>query len=393
MRLAVVGVTGAVGTAILHILDERDLAISELVPVATARSAGRSITHRGRQLEVRGISPEVFEGVDIALFDTPDEASAEWAPIAAEKGAVVVDNSATWRLAPDVPLVVPEVNPEAVFDRPRGIIASPNCTMLTLILALAPLHRHARLRRAIVSSYQSASGAGKAGIDELWSQVERTARAREKVVAGLGRDVLPTGTVFPHPLAMNVVPRIGSVAASGYTGEEEKLRDETRKVLVLPGLPLTATCVRVPTVIGHGVAVHAEFERSIDAHEARAILADAPGVELRDDAANGVMPTPLEAAGRDPVYVGRIRQDPHDPRAIEWFAVTDNLRKGAALNTVQIAELLSGAVPAPVSGGSVMGGQPIDSTHCLRQAGASNGLLKYSVTRASFPSRSSATPT
>ncbi|CAN5733195.1 aspartate-semialdehyde dehydrogenase [soil metagenome] len=340
MKLAVVGATGAVGTAILRILDERDLAISELVPVATARSAGRLITHRGRDLEVRAISREVFEGVEMALFDTPDEASAEWVPIAAASGAVVGDNSAAWRLAADVPLVVPEVNPEAVLDRPRGIIASPNCTMLTLVVPLAPLHRHAGLRRVIVSSYQSASGAGKAGIDELWAQVASAAGAKDAVVAGLGRDVLESGTVFPQPLAMNVVPRIGSVAASGYTGEEEKLRDETRKVLALPELPLTATCVRVPTVIGHGVAVHAEFEREVGADEARAILADAAGVELRDDAANGVMPTPLEAAGRDPVYVGRIRQDPHDRHTLEWFAVTDNLRKGAALNTVQIAELL-----------------------------------------------------
>lgn len=344
MKLAVVGATGAVGTEILHILDECEpfgSAINELVPVATARSAGRMIPHRGWEVEVRAISPEVFDGVDIALFDTPDEASLEWALVAAARGAVVVDNSAAWRLAPDVPLVVPEVNPEAAFVRPRGIIASPNCTMLTLVVPLFPLHRRAGLRRAIISSYQSASGAGKAGVDELWTQIARAAVEHDAIVAGRGRDVLEAGTAFAHPLAMNVVPRIGSVAESGYTGEEEKLRDETRKVLGLADLALTATCVRVPTVIGHGVAVHAEFEEAVDPEEAREILADAAGVELRDDAANGVMPTPLEAAGRDAVYVGRIRGDPHDPRALEWFAVTDNLRKGAALNTIQIAELVA----------------------------------------------------
>ncbi len=340
MRVVVVGATGAVGTEMLTILEERDFPADELIAVASQRSAGRRLPYKGEGIEVVALSEEVFDDAQIALFDVPDEISGQWAPVAAERDAVAVDNSAAFRMNESVPLVVPEVNSAAVADHPLGIIASPNCTMLTLVVPLAPLHRHAGLRRVIVSSYQSASGAGIAGIDELWAQVASAAGAKDAVVAGLGRDVLGSGTVFPQPLAMNVVPRIGSVAASGYTGEEEKLRDETRKVLALPELALTATCVRVPTVIGHGVAVHAEFEREVDADEARAILADAAGVELRDDTANGIMPTPLEAAGRDPVYVGRIRQDPHDPHSLEWFAVTDNLRKGAALNTVQIAELL-----------------------------------------------------
>lgn len=350
MRLAVVGATGAVGSHMLEILGEGRLRITELIPIATARSAGRTIRYGDREATVRAISAEAFDGVDVALFDVPDEASREWAPVAAAQGAIVIDNSAAWRMEPDVPLVVPEVNPGAVTDRPRGIIASPNCTMLTLVVPLAPLHEQAGLRRVIISSYQAASGAGNAGVQELWAQTEQVAGAPEQVVAGRARDVLAPGHAFPHPLAMNVIPRIGSVGANGYTGEEQKLGDETRKVLGLPDLPVTATCVRVPTVVGHGVSVHAEFADALTADEARDILGRAPGVELRDDAENGIMPTPLEAAGRDAVFVGRIRQDPHDPRAIEWFAVTDNLRKGAALNTVQIAELLSGT-------------QAIDSTH------------------------------
>ncbi len=347
-----VGATGAVGSVIMAILDERDLAISELVPVATARSAGSTLSHRENQVTVRLLEADVFDGADIALFDVPDEVSQEWAPIAAAHGATVIDNSAAWRMAPDVPLVVPEVNPQAVLSPPRGIIASPNCTMLTVVVPLAPLHRQAGVRRVIVSSYQAASGAGKSGVDELWTQVQQAAEAPEGVVtAGRGRDVLRAGTTFAHPLALNLIPRIGSMQADGYTSEEVKLGEETRKVLALPDLPVSATCVRVPTMLGHGVSVHAEFERPIDVEEARRILAAAPGVELRDDTAAHVYPTPLEAAGRDSVFVGRIRQDPHDPSALEWFAVTDNLRKGAALNTIQIAEL----VASSTAGGQAAG--------------------------------------
>ena len=344
MKLAVVGATGAVGREIMRILEERDLGITELVPVATARSAGRMLTHRGREVAVVAIGPESFDGVDVAIFDTPDEASLEWAPIAAERGAVVVDNSAAWRMDPDVPLVVPEINPEAARDRPKGIIASPNCTMLTLVMPLGPLHRRADVRRVIMSSYQAASGAGQAGADELVEQTAVVAREPDLVGAGLGREVISRGQVFAHPLAMNVIPQIGSVRTNGYTAEEVKVGEETRKVLGLPDLRVTATCVRVPTVIGHAVSVHAEFDRAISPDEARAILREAPGVEVVDDTAAGIYPTPLEAAGRDPCFVGRIRQDPEDDHALEWFSVTDNLRKGAALNTIQIAELFVAGV-------------------------------------------------
>ena len=339
MKVAVVGATGMVGSEILRILEERELGITELLPIATARSAGQVLTHRGHPVSVVEISPGSFDGVDVALFDTPDHASVEWAPVAAARGAVVVDNSAAWRMDPDVPLVVPEINPEAAQHRPKGIIASPNCTMLTLVVPLAAMHRQAGVRRVIMSSYQAASGAGKAGADELVEQLGVAAQQLETVGAGLGRDVVPRGRVFAHPLAVNVIPQIGSVHADGFTGEEVKVAEEMRKVLGLPGLRLTATCVRVPTLVGHAVSVHAEFERAISPDEAREILSEAPGVELQDDTAAGIYPTPLEAAGRDACYVGRIRQDPEDDHALEWFSVTDNLRKGAALNAIQIAEL------------------------------------------------------
>ena len=340
MRLVVVGATGAVGSEILAVLNESDWPVDELVPVATARSAGRRLPFRGGEVEVVALGEDVFAGADIALFDVPDDVSEQWAPIAVSKGAVVVDNSAAWRMHPEVPLIVPEANPDAVHDRPRGIIASPNCTMLALIVPVAALHRAAGLRRLILSSYQAASGAGKGGTNELFDQLQQAVKDPENVTAGLGRDVLEPGEVFPHPLALNVIPQIGSVRDNGYTGEELKVGDETRKVLGLPDLPVTATCVRVPTVIGHGVSVHAEFDRAIAVDEVRNVLLGAPGVEVMDDTANAVYPTPLHAAGRDPSYVGRIRADLNDPNAINFFCVADNLRKGAALNTVQIAQLI-----------------------------------------------------
>jgi len=340
VRLVVVGATGAVGSEILAILNDSDWPVHELVPVATARSVGRRLPFRGTEVEVVALNEDVFDGADLALFDVPDDVSEQWAPIAVSKGAVVVDNSAAWRMHPEVPLVVPEANPGAVHNRPRGIIASPNCTMLALVVPVAALHRAAGLRRLILSSYQAASGAGKGGTDELFDQLQQAVKDPENVTAGLGRDVLEPGEVFPHPLALNVIPQVGSVRDNGYTGEELKVGDETRKVLGLPDLPVTATCVRVPTVIGHGVSVHAEFDRPIAVDEARDVLFGAPGVEVMDDTANSVYPTPLHAAGRDPSYVGRIRADLNDPNAINFFCVADNLRKGAALNTVQIAQLL-----------------------------------------------------
>ena len=340
MRIAVVGATGAVGGEILLILEERAFPVDDLVPVASARSAGRLLSWRGGHAEVQELGADVFEDVDVALFDVPDDVSREWAPIAAERGATVVDNSAAWRMDPDVPLVVPEINAAAVASRPKGIIASPNCTTLAMVVPIAALHAIAGLERLVLASYQAASGSGKPGIDELWDQSERVAKEADAVRSGLARDVLEAGETFAHPIAMNVIPQCGSMKDDGYTSEELKLCDETRKIMSLPDLRVSATCVRVPVVVGHGVAVHAEFSAPIDPATARRALAAAPGVELVDDPSAGVYPTPLEAAGRDACYVGRIRQDRFDPRALEMFCVADNLRKGAALNTVQIAELL-----------------------------------------------------
>jgi aspartate-semialdehyde dehydrogenase len=340
MRLVLVGATGAVGTEIMRILEERDFPVDELVPVASPRSVGRKLDFKGAQVEVRGLDTDVFQDGDLALFDVDDPLAAEWAPIAAERGAVVVDNSAAWRMDPEVPLVVPEINPEAALTRPKGIIASPNCTTLAMVVPLAALHREVSVERLIVASYQAASGSGKAGTDELMDQTQRAVKDLDPVSEGLAREVLTAGSVFPHPLALNVVPWCGSLKEDGYTSEELKLCFETRKIMGLPDLRVTATCVRVPVVTGHGVAVHAEFAGPITPDDARKILSGAPGVELQDDVGSEVYPTPLAAAGNDPCYVGRIRQDMFDPNALEFFCVADNLRKGAALNTVQIAELL-----------------------------------------------------
>ncbi len=341
MRVALVGATGAVGTQMLRILEERDFPLDELIPVASPRSAGRRLPFRDRTIEVVALDEEVFVDIDVAFFDVPDEVSAAWAPIAADQGAVVVDKSAAWRMDDRVPLVVPEVNPGDAQNRPLNIISSPNCTTLALVVPLDALHRRYGLNRLILASYQAASGSGVPGIDELWDQTGIVAKETDKVRDGLARDVLEGGDTFRHPLAMNVIPQCGSVKQDGFTSEELKLCYETRKIMGLPDLRATATCVRVPVVVGHGVSVHAEFDAPVSADEARTVLADAAGVEVLDDPAASVYPTPLIAAGQDPCYVGRIRQDPFDPHALELFCVADNLRKGAALNTVQVAELLT----------------------------------------------------
>lgn len=342
MRVVVVGATGAVGTEILRILEQRSFPLDELVPVATPRSAGRKLTFDGDAVEVRALGEDVFDAADIALFDVPDDVAREWGPVATATGAVVVDNSAAFRLDDDVPLVVPEINPDAVSVRPKGIVASPNCTTLSMVLPLAALHEGSTVERVIVASYQAASGAGKPGVDELWDQTERIAKEPDLAREGLARDVLEGGDTFVHPIAMNVVPRCGSMKEDGYTSEEIKLCRETRKIMGLPALEVTATCVRVPVMVGHGVAVHARFARPVTVDGARRALSSFPGIELVDDPEEDLYPTPLHAAGRDEVFVGRIRIDPFDDRSLTFFSVTDNLRKGAALNTVQVAELLAG---------------------------------------------------
>ena len=306
--LAVVGATGAVGTVMCELLSSRKNVWGEIRLIASPRSAGRKIVVRGEELTVVPLAPEAFEGVDVAMFDVPDEVSAEWAPIAAKHGAVAVDNSGAFRMDPDVPLVVPEINPELVL-----------------------------------ASYQAVSGAGKIGIDTLLDQMERITGDRNlgsrsgNVRQAVGDDLGP----FPAPLVLNVVPWAGSLKDAGWSSEELKMRNESRKILGLPDLKVSATCVRVPVVTGHSVAMHAVFGAEVDAEGAREVLRHAPGVILVDDPAAGEFPMPIDAVGTDPSWVGRIRRALDDPRALDLFVTGDNLRKGAALNTAQIAELLA----------------------------------------------------
>ena len=340
--LAVVGATGAVGTVMLDLLSTRDDVWGEISLVASARSAGRQLRVRGRQTEVQALSADVFDGVDVAMFDVPDEVSAQWAPIAAARGAVVVDNSGAFRMDPDVPLVVPEVNPQMAAERPKGIIANPNCTTLSLIVTMAALHRAYGLQEMVVASYQAASGAGQAGIDTLYAQQDKVAGTRVLGQrAGDLRAVVGDLGPFPAPLALNVVPWAGSIKPDGWSSEELKVRNESRKILGLPNLRVHATCVRVPVVTTHSVAVHAQFEREVTRKGAQRVLDAAPGVVLNDDPEKAEFPTPADVVGTDPTWVGRVRASLDDPHAIELFVCGDNLRKGAALNTAQVAELVA----------------------------------------------------
>jgi aspartate-semialdehyde dehydrogenase len=344
--LAVVGATGSVGTVMLELLSSRRNVWGEIRLIATARSAGKMLTCRGEQLVVRELTPEAFDGVDVAMFDVPDDVSAQWAPVAVARGAIVVDNSSAFRMDPEVPLVVPEVNREVAAYRPRGIVSSANCTTAAMIMAVAPLHYEYGLRELVLASYQSASGAGQYGIDTLHDQLTKVAGDRllgsrpGNVRQAVGDDLGP----FPAPLALNVVPWSGQLADLGWSSEELKLRNESRKILGIPALKVAATCVRVPVVTGHSVAVHAVFASEVTADGARQVLRNAPGVILVDDPEAGEFPMPIDAVGTDPSWVGRIRRAMDDPRALSLFVTGDNMRKGAALNTVQIAELIAAEI-------------------------------------------------
>lgn len=337
LRVGVVGATGAVGRETLRILEARRFPASEIRLFASAGSVGKRIGSR----VVQPVRADAFRDLEIIIFDTPDEVAREWVPKAAAAGALVIDKSAAFRQEPDVPLVIPEVNADALRRIPRRIIANPNCTVAAFAVPLAPLHKAAILKRVIACSYQSVSGAGQAGIEQLWAEVEATASSHRPLER-------PEGRAFSHPIAMNLIPAVGSWRGSGFS-EEIKVAAELRKMLGVPSLPVGITCVRVPTLVAHGVAVHAEFERPLEVAHARALLADAPGVELVDDPANARFPTPLAAAGRDPCLVGRLRTD--EAGSLAFFVVADNLRKGAALNAVQIAERLiaMGVVPSKVT--------------------------------------------
>jgi aspartate-semialdehyde dehydrogenase len=339
--LAVVGATGAVGTVMLDILSKRKDVYGEIRLIASARSAGKKLTCRGQELTVVALSPEAFKGIDIAMFDVPDEVSKEWAPIAASKGCVVVDNSGAFRMDKDVPLVVPEVNPDQVKNRSKGIISNPNCTTLSMIVALGALHKQYGLKELVVASYQAASGAGQSGIDTLRDQISKVANTTVGDNAGDVRKEISDHGPFPAPLALNVIPWAGSLKEDGYSSEELKVRNESRKILGIANLKVSATCVRVPVLTTHSLAVHAIFEKEVSRQVAQDVLKNAAGVELVDDPENHKFPTPADVVGTDPTWVGRVRKSLDDPNALDLFVCGDNLRKGAALNTAQIAELVA----------------------------------------------------
>lgn len=358
--LAVVGATGMVGKVMCELLSSRKNVWGEIRLVASKRSAGRVLCARGVDLVVHELAADVFDSIDVAVFDVPDDVAAEWAPVAVSQGTIAIDDSGAFRMDRDVPLVVPEINPEQVRNRPKGIISSANCTTLAMIVAVAPLHREYGLRELVLSSYQAVSGMGKAGIDALLDQVPRVAGDRVlgsrpgNVRQAIGDDLGP----FPAPLALNVVPWVGLLRDAGWSSEEVKMRNETRKILGLPDLKVSATCVRVPVVTGHSVAVHAVFGTEVDAEDAREMLRHAPGVILVDDPAAGEYPMPIDAVGTDPAWVGRLRRALDDPRALDFFVTGDNLRKGSALNTVQIAELVAHELTARTAG-TRSGGLPL----------------------------------
>ncbi|MFZ4516093.1 MAG: aspartate-semialdehyde dehydrogenase [Acidimicrobiia bacterium] len=339
-RVGVMGATGLVGSEMLRILEEHNVLVDELRVYTSERSAGKQLSFAGDAVTCQVLTPHCFDGLDLVIVDVDDPIALEWAPIAVASGARVIDNSAAFRMDPDVPLVVAEVNPGDLAEMRRGIVSCPNCTTMVMLTALAPLHAEAQLTRLVVSTYQSVSGAGQAGIAELdaqWragvGQIERYSHAGtiDGAVAG--------GDVWDRAIAGNVIPLAGSRNNAGYTSEEWKLVYETRKILHEPELGVTATCVRVPVFVGHALSINATFAHPLTAADACALLADAPGVEL---IANGDgAPTPMEAAGGDPVLVGRVREDQSLPGALNLWVTGDNLRKGAALNAVQLAELLA----------------------------------------------------
>jgi aspartate-semialdehyde dehydrogenase len=331
MRVAVVGATGAVGSTMLGILRERSFPADEVVPFASERSAGRSIDWGELDLTVQPLAEDSIQGFDIALFSAGSAVSAEWAPKFADAGAVVVDNSSQWRMHEEVPLVVSEVNPEAL-DGHRGLVANPNCTTMQMVVVLKPILDAAGIERVVMSSYQAVSGTGQRAVDELHRQTEAVVEAQE----------LPTPTVYPHRIAFNVLPQVETFKeGDDYTTEERKCMRETRKILGREDIGVSATCVRVPVYTGHSVSANVQTREPLSPEGCRDVLARAPGVTVVDDPANALYPLAIDAAGRDDVLVGRIRRDPSHERCLNLWIVGDNLRKGAATNAVQVAELLN----------------------------------------------------
>jgi len=329
LKVAILGATGAVGSEMVRVLESRNFPVSELRPLATMRSAGKPVRFRGTSIETTEVEPRSFEGIDYALFSAGADASRTWADVARKAGATVIDNSQAFRYDDDVPLVVPEVNPEALALA-KGLVANPNCSTIQLVLVLAPLLELSAIERVTVATYQSVSGTGADALLELDAQVQADAAGRP-----------PEAKIYPHPIAFNVLPHIDDFMDNGYCREEMKLVWESRKILGLPGLRLSATTVRVPVRVAHSEAVTIDFARAVEPDEARAVLAKAPGVRVVDDPARRVYPMPLDAAGGDDALVGRIRKDLSHDRGLALFICCDNLRKGAALNAVQIAEALA----------------------------------------------------
>jgi len=336
MRIGIVGATGQVGGVMLRVLAERAFPVTQLRLFSSARSAGRVMDWQGEAITVEDAETADYAGLDIALFSAGKGASLRLAPRVAAAGAVVIDNSSAWRMDPDVPLVVSEVNPHAAAHRPKGIIANPNCTTMAAMPVLQPLHAEAGLVALVTATYQAVSGSGLAGVSELDEQVRKVADSAAQLTFDGSAVAMPAPAVYARPIAFNVLPLAGSLVDDGSdeTDEEQKLRNESRKILGIPDLLVSGTCVRVPVFTGHSLQVHARFARPISPERAREVLAAAPGVVVTD------IPNPLQAAGQDPTYVGRIRRDETVEHGLALFCSSDNLRKGAALNAVQIAELL-----------------------------------------------------
>jgi aspartate-semialdehyde dehydrogenase len=328
--VAVVGATGAVGEVMRQLLVERRFPLRAIKFLASERSAGKSLTFRGSTHSIEPLRPEAFQGVEIVLSSTPAGVSREWSPIAARAGAIVVDNSSAWRMDPDVPLVVPEVNADALARIPKGIIANPNCSTIQMVVALKPLHDLAKIKRIVVCTYQASSGKGATGLRELDAQVEALGQRRP----------VPAVTAHRDQLAGNVLPHDWKLGDDGYSEEEWKMIRETQKIMGDPSILVSPTTARVPVRTGHSEAINLEFHHAITVEQARAALTKAPGVVLVDDYAKGDVPLPLRAEGRDETFVGRIRKDPTVPHGLNLWVVADNLRKGAATNAVQIAEAL-----------------------------------------------------
>lgn len=332
LNVGVVGATGLVGSMIREILAERNFPIASLRLFASARSAGKELDG----VVVEDAATADFAGLDVVLFSAGGSTSKELAPKAAAAGAIVIDNSSAWRSDPEVPLVVAEVNPQALANLPKGIVANPNCTTMAAMPVLRPLHDEAGLKKLVVSTYQAVSGGGLEGIEVLASQIDHVGGKSRDLATGDATSLLPAPEKWAVPIANNVVPLNYVYAEDGYTEEEIKLRDESRKILDIPGLPVSGTCVRVPVFTGHSLSINAEFERPISVERALELLGDAPGVVVTE------VPNPLDATGKDPVFVGRVRRDPTVAHGLALFLSNDNLRKGAALNAVQIAEVLLG---------------------------------------------------